>query len=127
MVSSQVVTKQVQRLQYHVNSTKILFRFILGRLTRHRHLADKILKEIAELLIEHAFDSSSGEVLSIHFIQQYILDLMPEAGLSDEFPNSALYSSKMELPPHFTEAPTVVHMSSHSSDRCSDSLICTEG
>ena len=110
MVSSKTVTKQVQWLQDQANSTKILFRFILGKLTRHRQLAEQILKEIAELLIEHAFDSSSGEVLSIHFIHQYLLDLMPEAGLSDEFPNSALYSSAMVLPPDFLDAPLVVHL-----------------
>ena len=110
MVSSKAVTKQVQWLQDQANSTKILFRFILGKLTRHRQLAGEILKEIAELLLQHAFDSSSGEVLSIHFIQQYILDLMSEAGFSHQFPSSALFSSKMELPSDFVETPLVVHL-----------------
>ena len=112
MVSSKVVAKHVQWLQDQVNSTKILFRFILGKLTRYPQLADKILKEIAELLLDHAFDSSSGEVLSIHFIQQYLLDLMPEAGFSHQFPSSALYSSEMDIPSDFFEAPLVVHLNS---------------
>ena len=117
MISSRAVTKQVQWLQDQANSTKILFRFILGKLTMHRQLAEEILKEIAELLLEHAFDSSSGEVLTIHFIQQYLLDLMLEAGFSHQFPSTALYSSEMELPPDFTEAPLLVHINSHSSEK----------
>ena len=107
MVLSTAVTKQVQWLQDQANSTKTLFRFILGKLTRHRKFAEEILREIADLLLENAFDSSSGEVLSIHFIQQYLLDLMPEAGLSHEFPTSALYNSKMKIPQDFTEAPLI--------------------
>ena len=117
MVSSKAVTKQVQWLQDQANSTKILFRFILGNLTRHKQLAEEILKEITELLLEHAFDSTSGEVLSIHFIHQYLLDLMCEAGLSHQFPTSALYSNEMELPEDFVEAPLVVHISSNSSNK----------
>ena len=118
MISSKAVTRQVQWLQDQANSAKILFRFILGKLTRHRQLAEEILKEIAELLLEHAFDSSSGEVLPIHFIQQYLLDLMSdEAGLSHQFPTSTLYCSEMEFPPDFTEAPLVVHINWHSSDK----------
>ena len=120
MVSSKSVTKQVQWLQDQANSTKILFRFILGKLTRHRQLAEDILKEIAELLLDHAFDSCSGEVMSIHFIQQYLLDIMPEAGLSHQFPSSALFSSEMELPSDFTEAPLVVHINSESSGQLPD-------
>ena len=120
MVSSKAVTKQVQWLQDQANSTKILFRFILGKLTQHRQLAEQILKEIAELLLDHAFDSSSGEVLSIHFIQQYILDLMSEAGFSHQFPSSALYSSKMELPPGLLETPLVVHLNWQASVKLPD-------
>ena len=37
---------------------------------------------------------------------------MSEAGFSHQFPNSALYSSEMELPPDFLEAPLVVHINS---------------
>ena len=110
MLSSKTVTKQVQWLQDQANSTKILFRFILGKLTRHRQLAEEILKEIAELLLEHALDNRSEEVLSIHFIQQYLLDLMSEAGLSHQFPNCVLYSSDMELPLDFLDTPLVVHL-----------------
>ena len=120
VVSSKAVTKQVQWLQDQANSTKILFRFILGKLTQHRQLAEQILKEIAELLLEYAFDNSSGEVLSIHFIQQYILDLMSEAGLSHEFPTSALYSNEMELLEDFTETPLVVHLNSELPVRLPD-------
>ena len=110
MLSSKTVTKQIQWLQDQANSTKILFRFILGKLTRHRQLAEEILREIAELLLEHALDNLSDEVLSIHFIQQYLLDLMSEAGLSHQFPNSVLYSSDMELPLDFLNTPLVVHL-----------------
>ena len=74
------------------------------------------MKEIAELLLQHALDNSSEEVLSIHFIQQYILDLMLEAGFSHQFPTSALYSSEMELPPDFLNAPLVVHLKSLPTD-----------
>ena len=116
MFSSKNVTKQVQWLQDQANSTKILFRFILGKLTRHREFAEEILKEIAELLLEHALDNSSKEVLSIHFIQHYLLDLMSEAGFSHQFPTSALYSSEMELPPDFLNTPLVVHLKSLPTD-----------
>ena len=108
MVLSTAATKQVQWLQDQANSTKTLFRFFIGKLSRHRQLAEEILREIAELLLEHAFDSSSGEVLSIHFVQQYLLDLMPEAGLSHEFPTSVLYNSEMKFPQDFTESPLIV-------------------
>ena len=120
MVLSKAVTKQVQWLQDQANSTKILFGFILGKLTMHRDLAEEILKEIAELLLDHAFDSSSGEVLSIHFIHQYLLDLMPEAGLSHQYPSIAMYSSEMEFPPDFTEAPLLVHINLQSSGQIPD-------
>ena len=86
----------------------------------HRQLAEEILKEIAELLLEHAFDSSSGEVLSIHFIQQYLLDLMLEAGLSHQFPTRALYSNKMEQPLDFIEPPIVVYINSELPLRLPD-------
>ena len=117
MIPLKAITKQVQWLQDQANSMKILFRFILGKLTRHRELAEEILKEIAELQLEHAFDSSSREVLSIHFIQQYLLDLMLEAGLSHQFPTRVLYSSEMDLPLDYIEAPLVVHISSHTSEK----------
>ena len=105
-----VLSKALKWLQDQANSTKILFRFILGKLRGHYQLAEEILKEIVELLLDHAFDSRSGAVLPIRFIQHYILDLMLEAGLSHEFPSSPLYSSEMNPPPNFTEAPLLVHI-----------------
>ena len=117
---SKTIKKRVQWLQDQANSTKILFRFILGKLTKHRKLAEEIIMEIAELLVGHAFDSSSGEALSIHFIEQYLLDLMSEAGLSHQFPTRALYSSEMEQPSAFIEPPLVVHITSELQARLPD-------
>ena len=42
---------------------------------------------------------------------------MSEAGLSHQFPTSSLYSSEMELPPDFLEAPLVVHSCSPSYNK----------
>ena len=117
MVSSKAATQQVQWLQDQAYSTKILFGFILGKLTRHRQSAEEILWDVAELLLDNAFDRCSGEVLSIHFIQQYILDLMSEAGLSHQFPTRVLYSSEMEQP---LEAPLVVCINWQSSRQLPD-------
>ena len=80
MVSPREATKSAKWLQDQVNSMKILLRFILGKLRAHRTPAEQILKEVAGLLLDHAYDRSSGEVMSFHFIRQYLLDLMSEAG-----------------------------------------------
>ena len=120
MLPSKTIKKRVQWLQDQANSTKILFRFILGKLTKHRQLAEEILMEIAELLVGHAFDSSCGEALSFHFIEQYLLDLMSEAGLSNQFPTRALYSSEMEQHLDFTDPPLVVYINSRLPARLPD-------
>ena len=87
----QAISPQVQWLQDQANSMKILFRFILGKLPPD--LANQILGEIAEMLVEYAFDLGSGEVLSIYFLKKYINDLMLEAGISYLDVTNALYSS----------------------------------
>ena len=75
-VSFQSVIPQIQRLQDQANSMKILFKFIVGKL--EGDLVNQILGEIAELLVEHAVDSDSGEALSILFLRKYMQDLMTE-------------------------------------------------
>ena len=95
MISSKSVTQQVQWLQDQANSMKVLFRFIIGKLKSNPEMADQILGEIAEMLVEHAFHPKSGEVMSIHFIKQYILDLMSEAGISPQNINRAVHSSDL--------------------------------
>ena len=74
--SFQSVIPQIQWLQDQANSMKILFRFIVGKLKGG--LVHQILGEIAELLVEHAVDSDSGEALPIIFLMKYLKDLKTE-------------------------------------------------
>ena len=74
--SFQSVIPQIQWLQDQANSMKIMFRFIVGKL--EGDLVSQILGEIAELLVEHAVDSDSGEALPIIFLVKYIQDLITE-------------------------------------------------
>ena len=108
-VAFQSVATSEQWLQDQANSMKILFRFIMGKLPTD--LASQVLTEITEILVEHAFDSDSGGVMSIHFLKQYVSDLMSEAKLSPEDVSDALYSSDQRgLKATSILAPAIVHV-----------------
>ena len=81
-VSIQSVIPQIQWLQDQTNSMKMLFRFIVGKL--EGDLISQILGEIAELLVEHAVDSDSGEALPIIFLKKYMQDLKTEIQTSSQ-------------------------------------------
>ena len=81
--SFQSVIPQIQWLQDQANSMKILFRFIVGKL--EGDLVSQILGEIAELLVEHAVDSDSGEALPIIFLVKYMEDLKTEIQPSSQW------------------------------------------
>ena len=115
MVSPQEATKSAKWLQDQANSMKILLRFILGKLRAHQTAAEQVLKDVARLLLDHAYHRSSGEVMSLHFIKQYLLDLMLEAGIAHEFPIDALYVSDMMRPCNVVPCPLVVHINSSTS------------
>ena len=114
-MSPQEATKWAKWLQDQADSMKILFRFILGKLRAHRTAAEQILADVATLLLDHAYDRHSGEVLSFHFIKQYLFDLLSEAGISDEFPNDTLYVSDKMRPCDVVPSPLVVHINSSTS------------
>ena len=108
-VAFQSVATSEQWLQDEANSMKILFRFIMGKLPTD--LATQILVEITEMLVEHAFDSDSGGVMSIHFLKQYVYDLISEARLSPDDASGALYSSDQPgLEATSISAPAIVHI-----------------
>ena len=126
MPSFQSVTKQVQWLQDQANSMKILFRFIIGKLKSNPEMADQILREIAEVLISHAFDQNSGEVLSVHFLKQYLTDLMTEAHWSPGDVNSAIFST--DVSGNFESTipmPAVVHIKNSASVSIRPSIMPT--
>ena len=105
-VAFQSVATSEQWLQDEANNMKILFRFIMGKLSED--LAAQILVEITEMLVEQAFDSDSGGVMSIHFLKQYVNDLMSEARLSPEDVTCAIYSSDQRgLKAPFIPAPAI--------------------
>ena len=114
-MSPQEATKRAKWLQDQADSMKILFRFILGKLRTHRTEAEQILADVATLLLDHAYDPHGGEVLSFHFIKQYLLDLMLETGISDEFPNDTLYISDKMRPGKVVPSPLVIHINSSTS------------
>ena len=62
IASFQSVIPQIQWLQDQANSMKILFRFIMWE-NWMETWSFKFLERSAELLLEHAIDSDSGEVL----------------------------------------------------------------
>ena len=103
-----------QWLQDQANSRKTLFRFILGNLRKreHRTEAEEVLKDVAELLLDHAFDRQSSEVLSFHFISQYIQDIMSEAGFSGQYSNNTLFLSHTMHHCGHVLSPVVVHIKS---------------
>ena len=108
-VAFQSVATSEQWLQDEANNMKILFRFIMGRLSKD--LATQVLVEITEILVEHAFDSDSGGVMSVHFMKQYVNDLMSQARLSPQDGICALYSSDQRgLKVPSIPAPAIAHI-----------------
>ena len=109
-VAFQSVATNEQWLQDQANSNKVLLRFIMGTLTEH-DLASQILAEISEMLVQHAFDSDSGGVMSVLFMKQYITDLMSEAELSPDKASDAIYSTDLQgLHSKSILAPPIVHI-----------------
>ena len=114
-MSPQEATKWAKWLQDQADSMKILLRFILGKLRANRTAAEEILADVATLLLDHAYDHHSGEVLSFHFIRQYLLDLVSETGILNEFSNDTLYVSNKMSPCNVVPSPLVIHINSSTS------------
>ena len=94
IASFQSVIPQIQWLQDQANSMKILFRFIVGKLDGD--LVNQILGEIAELLVDRALDSDSGEALPIIFLVRYMQDLMVEVQTPSPTLQARQYSGIIE-------------------------------
>ncbi len=94
LITFQAVTENYQWLQEQTNSMKILLRFLMGKLQPHPDLARQILREIAEMLVAHAFHPGSGEAISVYPLKSYITDLMNEAKIPLSSATEALYSSE---------------------------------
>ena len=80
---SQEFTPLLERVEYN----KTLFRFIIGKLANHPAVRDDILQEMAVLLVQHSYDSDTGDVLPVQEIESFLWDLksesLPDAGIKE--------------------------------------------
>ena len=80
---SQEFTPLLERVEYN----KTLFRFIIGKLANHPTERDDILQEMAVLLVQHSYDSDTGDVLPVQEMESFLWDLksesLPDAGITE--------------------------------------------